>query len=206
MPGSKRNSSTERQLIAEAAAKMMAEDGIESHGVAKRKAAARLGFKSGQYLPDNREIDAVLVRYQQLFHRATQAQLLYQKRKTALAAMDAFAAFDPRLVGPVLAGTAAEHTPVSLHLFSDTPEEVALALTDKGIPFETSQRRLRTQQRAPADYPCYRFVAGEEGIEFVVFPQKDLRQAPLSPVDGKPMRRANREALQALLDAEPALT
>jgi hypothetical protein len=33
-----------------------------------------------------------------------------------------------------------------------------------------------------------------------VFPLDGIRQAPVSPVDGKPMRRANVEELTSLLD------
>ena len=44
------------------------------------------------------------------------------------------------IAGPVLNGTAAEHTGVNLHVFTDTPEEVGLFLTHKHI---------RTGEQAP---------------------------------------------------------
>jgi hypothetical protein len=42
-------------------------------------------------------------------------------------------------------------------------------------------------------------MAGEVGIELVVFPPIFKRQAPLSPVDGKPMARADFAFVEALV-------
>ena len=39
-------------------------------------------------------------------------------------------------------------------------------------------------------------------VEATVFPIDGVRQAPISPVDGKPMRRVDRNALLALLQNE----
>jgi hypothetical protein len=48
------------------------------------------------------------------------------------------------------------------------------------------------------------FVAGDKEIEAVVFPLNGIRQSPSSPVDGKPMRRADIAELETLLANEPA--
>jgi hypothetical protein len=199
MPGQRKSGLAERQLIAERAARLMAEEGIESYFVAKRKAAERLGIKGGRRLPDNSEIDVILSQYQRLFQSGAQSTQLLNKRRTALAAMQALAVFSPRLVGPVLTGTASAHSAVNLHVFTDASEDIVLALNSRSIPFEVSERRVRLSSKTVAAYPCYRFVAGEESVELVVFPLKDQRQAPLSPVDGKPMQRADRAAVEALL-------
>jgi hypothetical protein len=39
----------------------------------------------------------------------------------------------------------------------------------------------------------------ESAIEATVFPVDGVRQAPISPVDGKPMRRADKNAILLLL-------
>jgi hypothetical protein len=49
------------------------------------------------------------------------------------------------------------------------------------------------------NYPALRFVAGRQTVDAVVFPLDGIRQAPASPVDGKPMRRANAAEVEALL-------
>jgi len=53
--------------------------------------------------------------------------------------MRLLADFQPRLVGPVLTGTATPHTDISLHLFAETPETVTLRLADRGIPSENGR-------------------------------------------------------------------
>ena len=52
-------------------------------------------------------------------------------------------------------------------------------------------------------YPGVRFEIDDQPIEATVFPTDGIRQAPVSPVDGRPMRRANTLEVEALLD-EPA--
>jgi hypothetical protein len=48
-------------------------------------------------------------------------------------------------------------------------------------------------------YPGVSFEIDDQPIEATVFPMDGIRQAPVSPVDGKPMRRANVNELEALL-------
>ena len=51
-------------------------------------------------------------------------------------------------------------------------------------------------------FPGVRFHVDEHSIEATVFPADGIRQAPVSPVDGRPMRRANAFEVEALLDQE----
>lgn len=188
-----------RLSIAELAARLIAEEGVASYQLAKQKAAERLGMKGRQHWPDNREIEVILSQYQRLFQGQIQAQHLQAKRKIALAAMRFLAPFSPRLVGPVLSGTAGQHTQITLHVFTDTLEDVALALSEHSIPYELGERRLRQNPTTLTRYPCYQFIAGEEPVELVVFPPKEIHHPPLSPVDGKPMRRVDRLRLEEIV-------
>ncbi len=178
----------------------MAEESVRDYRLAKRKAADRLGVDpSGQSMPTNREIEDALVQHQRLFGGDDHANGLVQLRAAAAEAMRMFADFDPRLVGPVLRGTATPDSPINLHLFNDAPEQVALFLMGAGIPYEEATRRMKLPDGRLSDYPVFRFVAGQVGVEATVFPHVDLRQAPVSPVDGRPMRRANLRQVEDLL-------
>ncbi|MFO1503368.1 MAG: hypothetical protein U1F39_06090 [Steroidobacteraceae bacterium] len=42
---------------------------------------------------------------------------------------------------------------------------------------------------------------GNEMLEAVVFPRDGIRRAPVSPVDGKPVRRAGISELQQMIDS-----
>jgi hypothetical protein len=100
----------------------------------------------------------------------------------------------------VLSGTATEHSEVQLHLFADCAESVALKLIDHGVAHEVTERRVRMSPERVLAYPGLRFEIGDQAVEVTVFPTDGIRQAPVSPVDGRPMRRANTLEVEALLD------
>ncbi|HKJ76167.1 MAG TPA: hypothetical protein VKA64_03100 [Gammaproteobacteria bacterium] len=187
-----------RHLLAQEAARIMAEQAIRDFGQAKRKAAARLGVESTRNLPNNREIEAAFEEYLRLFRADSQPSQLRRLREAAVEAMRMFDRFRPRLVGPVLNGTADENSPVNLHLFADTAEEVDLFLMDRQIPYRVDSRTLKLGPDESATFPVYRFVAGDAPIELTVFTERS-RRPPLSPVDGRPMQRAALDRVEALL-------
>lgn len=179
----------------------MAEHGINDFLVAKRKAAERLGVSEDTPLPRNTEIEEALAEHQRLFGARQHQSRLQQLRSTALRAMQELALFEPRLVGPVLNGTATANTDVQLHLFADQPETISLHLLERGISYEVTEKRVRLTPERTRPFPGLRFELGGEEIEATVFPCDGIRQAPLSPVDGRPMRRADRLDVEMLLNA-----
>lgn len=192
-----------RRALALEAARIMSEQGIDDYRLAKRKAAERLGATDIAVLPKNTEIEAALVEHQRLFEADTHSSVLEAARRTALQAMRLLQQFEPRLVGPVLSGTASAHSEINLHLFAEGPEAVALHLMEHGIPHQIAERRLRYEPDRLVAYPVVRFVAGNREIDAVVFPLNGIRQSPASPVDGRPMRRADSAELESLLADAP---
>ena len=190
-----------RQEIAQEAARILAHNGSRDYRAAKQKAAARLGLQGERDLPSNREIEEALEGHQRLFSNGG-AMRLRHLREAALEAMRLLERFQPRLVGPVLSGILTSGDAIQLHLFTDTPEEVAIFLMDRGIPFEETQRRFRYGGENVETRPVWRFVAGEATLELAVFPVDGLREAPRSPVDGRPMPRASTTRLEELLKAD----
>jgi hypothetical protein len=188
-----------RQAVAEEAARIMREQGVDDFLLAKRKAADRLGVTDASILPRNTEIEAALVAHQRLFAADRHEADLAAMRRSALEAMRLMSDFQPRLVGPVLTGTASAHSEINLHLFTESPEAVSIRLEERGVPHEVLERRLRYERDRVVSYPALRFVAGRQTVDAVVFPLDGIRQAPSSPVDGKPMRRASAAEVEALL-------
>lgn len=188
-----------RQRLAHEAARLMAEDGVRDFHQAKLKAARRLGFLDDAALPRNREIEDALRQYQRLFHADDQPLELHRRREAALRALEFFAPFSPRLVGPVLEGTADAHTPVSLHLHSDDPDAIPRWLAEHEIPAEARSRRLRLDRQRDLDAPVWLFTAEDLSFDLTVLPLDCLRQAPLSGIDERPQRRASAAQLRALL-------
>ena len=192
-----------KTLIAQECARLIAEEGVRDFGAARRKAALRLAVSNRAVLPDNAAIEQALLDRQRLFDADGQTIRLRGLRKTAVEAMRFLARFRPRLVGSVLSGATGPHAGVHLHLFAESPEEIALFLMERHIPFETAEHRLKMANGVQVCLPVLRFSAGETRIDLTLFGLLAERQAPLSPVNGRPMRRASLAEVEALL-AEPA--
>ena len=188
-----------RQHICTEAARIMAEEGVTDFHSAKRKAASRLNQPESRYLPSNHEVDAALSAYLRLFHAERVSAVLAELRRLAAQAMHFLASYDPRLVGPVLSGNVTPSSEIQLHLSADTPEEIAFLLQEHNIPHDESTRRIRFGGERYENRPSFRFLAGSAMVELIVFTHQGAREAPLSPVDGKPMRRANLREVEALL-------
>lgn len=187
-----------RTRLAREAARIMAEGGTRDFATAKRKAAERLAAPDTHHLPGNDEIERELRQYLELFQGAKLPGRLAHLRTVAIEAMRFLHAFEPRLVGPVLAGTVTENAAVELHATADTPETISLWLDEHTIPHEQTERRLRFGGDRLESLPLFRFNVDDVAVEICVFTPRAAREAPLSPVDGKPMRRASLREVETL--------
>lgn len=202
--GAARGGAQIRQRICAEAARIMAEEGVQDFHAAKRKAAGRLNLPETKHLPSNQEIEQALGEHLKLFHAQDLPETLRKLRHMALEAMRFFAAFEPRLVGPVLSGNVTPHSEIHLHITADTPEDIGFLLQEHSIPYDEADRRLRFGGDRYENLPSYRFLADATPVELTVFSREAVRELPLSPVDGKPMRRlAIKELEQLLAPAAP---
>ena len=113
MPGKRNgngNGDRVRQTVAQEAARIIVEQGIRDYRVAKVKAAERLGMNMRGALPRNAEIELAISNHPALFGGDSHADFLRSMREAALSAMELLNSFTPRLVGPVLQGTADENS------------------------------------------------------------------------------------------------
>lgn len=193
----------ERELIAQECARVMLDEGVRDYAAAKRKAVQRLMVDGRANLPSNREIQAAMLERRRLFADEEELAELQVLREAALKLMRHLDDFEPRLVGAVLNGTAGAGARATLHVFTDTPEELLFALMERRLRYreaEHSQRIAGVQQNLPSVV----LRVGDVEVEVVMFPLDGLRQAPFSPVDGKPMRRADMGEVAALVEARLA--
>ena len=180
-----------RQVVAQEAARIIVTQGVRDYRAAKIKAAERLGLSARGSLPGNPEIERAIEDHHLLFGGDLHLDLLRSMRFAALSAMELLASFTPRLVGPVLAGTADENSAVNLHVFSDTPELIAAELDNLNIAYRPYERRLRSRHNQSNTYAGFEFEHDAAAVQATVFPVDGIRQAPLSPIDGRPMERAD---------------
>jgi hypothetical protein len=99
----------------------------------------------------------------------------------------------------VLEGTADVNSVVALHLHSDDADAVARHFAEHRVPAVIRDRHLRLDREREGDFPVWLFAAEDLSFDVTVLPADVLRQAPLSGIDEKPMRRASAAQLSALL-------
>jgi hypothetical protein len=187
-----------RARIAHLAARIMAEDGVEDYGLAKKKAARQAGIADARQLPGNDEIDTALRAYRDIYqadhHRAQLAEL----REIAVRAMTELERFNPHLVGNVLSGIAGKYAGIQLQLFTDDIKAVELFLIDLGADYEADQTSLYsgdTRITVPL------FTVNDDGIEIeiAVLSPRDARLPLKTSLAGKAIERAKLSAVEELL-------
>src|SRR6201996_5679258 len=200
-----------REEIAIAAARMIAEDGLD-YSTAKRKAARQVVGEtrvSGDWLPDNDQIEEEIREYQSLFQGDTQPAVLRRLREIALDWMQRLAPFNPYLTGAVLGGTAGEHSDIHLQAFCDNPKEVAIYLLNQNLQYDVSETRhfagrgyvetLSFLWRPPSEGRDAESV----GIHVALYGTDDLRGAVRADARGR-SARADVRTVQALIDESDA--
>ncbi len=187
-----------RRAIAVRAARLMAQDGIEDYGLAKRKAAKQMGLPESGKLPTNDEIDVALREYQGIYQGDAQAQRIRELRQHAVKVMRELMDFDPHLTGSALSGIAGPYASIHLQLFADNIKAVELLLINRDIAYKTTQTRLYAGQEVRV-LPV--FTITDDGIEvdLTVFELRDLRMPARATPEGRTIERARLAAVQNLL-------
>jgi hypothetical protein len=191
-----------RARLAAAAARIMAEDGVDDFALAKRKAARQLGAADGQALPGNDEVEQELRAYRALYQADEHAQRIAELRRRALEAMRALERFTPYLTGPVLAGTAGPYGEIQLQLFPESAKEVEMFLLERGIAYTTQEGRRYSGDRARAvSVICTTWQ--DTPVRLSVFDPRDERLALKTSLAGRVMERAGIAEVGALLRDAP---
>jgi hypothetical protein len=186
-----------RESIANAAARLMAEDGIEDYAQAKRKAARQVGATDSRQMPTNDEIDAALKLYRGLFQHDHSAQLR-ELRELALTVMQELDAFNPYLTGSVLRGSAGKYAEIQLQLFCDNAKNVEHYLLDQGVSFHTAEMRLYAGHMTLLA-PVLVFNRDSYDIHLTLLSPRDLRLPLRTTPAGKPLERAKADVVEMLI-------
>ncbi|HSH53983.1 MAG TPA: hypothetical protein VK967_03055 [Methylotenera sp.] len=198
-----------RQLIAQQAARMMAEDGISDFAYAKKKAGRQVGAIDNSVLPSNAEIEEELKLYNALYLSDEQPENLRDLRKNALFTMQMLERFNPYLTGSVLDGTAGLGSETHIHLFADSLKDLEMFLLNQDIPFETNEKSYRVMNDGKRDkkgdrrklVPVFTLETNTGLIKLSVFESDDIRVATKRAADGANAQRANISEVAALIQA-----
>ena len=196
-----------RQLVAQQAARMMAEDGISDYAYAKKKAGRQLGALDNSSLPSNAEVEEELKLYNALFLGEEQLENLRDLRKNALFTMQILEKFNPHLTGAVLDGTAGLLAETHIHLFADSIKEVEMFLLNQQIPFDVNEKSYRVMNDGKRDkkgdqrktVPVFTLEMDTGLIKLSVFEVDDIRVPTKRATDGTNAGRIGIEALKALI-------
>ena len=178
-----------RIRIAAAAARLMAEDGIDNFALAKRKAARQLGAADTESLPTNDEIETELRDYRALYQADEHPERIAELRLVALDAMRSLERFSPYLTGPVLKGIAGPYAEIELQLYPDSSKDVELFLLERNIAFDTSEGRRYSGDRAHA-VSVFKLDWLGVPLRLAVFDPRDERLALKTSQAGRVMDRA----------------
>ncbi|MCB1906211.1 MAG: hypothetical protein KDH15_02480 [Rhodocyclaceae bacterium] len=186
-----------RREIAALAARMMAEDGIQDYGFAKRKAARQLGASETEALPTNAEVEAELRAWQALYQDEEHAERLHEMRAAAISLMRELEQFRPYLTGGVLDGTAGRFSQIDIDLFADSAKDVEIHFLNGGLRYE--HREVR-RQGPDAPEAVLDFEWNDVPVRLSVYP------GHLERVARKGTERARLPGVEALLRplADPA--
>lgn len=193
-----------QSLIAQEAARLMIEEGIESHHRAKLKAAERLGLQEARRrLPKDEAVDSARQEYLRLFGQDSGARHIETLRLLALEIMDKLETYSPRLVGSVAEGTAGRHSPIVLHVFPETPEDVIKTLIDLRIPYREGCH-LAEQRNSRSEFlPALTLNHPRSTIDILMFP-KALAGRGAPPRRGMTAQVSRHELRRLLHEANAA--
>jgi hypothetical protein len=187
-----------RARIAAAAARIMAEDGVDDFALAKRKAARQLGAPETEALPRNDEVEDELRAYRALYQPEEHAERIVELRRIALDAMRALGRFNPYLTGPVLKGTAGPYAEIELQLFPESAKDVEIFLLERRLAFSTHEGRRFSGDRAHA-MSAFSLTWQDAPLKLSVFDPRDERLALKTSQAGRVLERAGPAAVEALL-------
>jgi len=189
-----------RSHIAAAAARIMAEDGVDDFALAKRKAARQLGIDEGQGLPANHEIEAELETYRAIYQADEHRERIRALREIALDAMRALERFNPYLTGMVLRGIAGRYAEIELQLFPESTKDIELYLLDRGIPYGATHAKRYAGDRATAASILSLDWNGAP-LKLTVLDPRDERLALKTSIAGRVIDRAGIAQVSELLAA-----
>ena len=191
-----------RRDIASLAASLMAEDGVSSYSLAKRKAAKQLGASGSEALPANQEIEAALRCYLALFQEDELRERLALLRREALELMRLLAVFHPYLTGPVLDGTAGRYAETEIELFADSAKDVEIFLLERYFSFEHVVIRRSDQLHGPTQPEARLRLEGKIASHLLtIYPYILERVHRRNPHTGLVTGRAGIDAVATLLES-----
>lgn len=175
-------------------------DGTESEYLhAKQRALMSLGLSDQTRLPSNRTIKDLIgqLAKAELGEREIR-QRLHEMRTIALDLMTLLDYFDPFLIGSTLSGKIRASSDIDLHAYTNDYIEIQGLLQDCG--YHGVEEEMVANRKG--EFIHLKWYEGIYPVEITVYPWEWRELVMYSSVTGKPMKRADREAVLKLLSLD----
>lgn len=185
-----------RRRIAEEAALLMAEGAENEYLDAKQRAMMMLGLSGQGRMPSNRLIKECVtsITKTQLGDEEVRKRIR-EMRTIAEQIMTAIEDYDPFLVGSSLSGQIRNSSDIDLHAYSDDPSELVEKLQDYGYT-EINEEHVENRK---GSFLHLRWFENIYPVEITVYSWSWRDLVLYSSVTGKPMKRADLQAVKKLL-------
>jgi predicted nucleotidyltransferase len=186
-----------QKRLALEAARLMVERIETEYLHAKERAILLLGLPYNTPYPTNRQIKECIA---QLTRRQlgpeVMAARVREMRQIAEEIMTVLQDFDPHLIGSTLSGQIRDSSDIDLHVYCDHHMEVERRLTSfgyAGVEPEYVENQKGT-------FVHLRWLENGYPVEITVHNWSQRLEIPISSVTGKPMKRADLDAMRRLLN------
>lgn len=186
-----------QKRLALEAARLMVERIETEYLHAKQRAILLLGLPYNTPYPTNRQIKEYIA---QLTRRQLGTDVMAARvrdmRHIAEEIMTVLADFDPHLIGSTLSGQIRDSSDIDLHVYCNHHSEVEQRLANFG--YQDVQPEYVENQKCT--FVHLRWLENSYPVEITIHNWSQRSETPNSSVTGKPMKRADLDAMRRLLN------
>ena len=174
----KNYSKTTRLSIANRAAEIIMEEGVEDYQYAKKKAVKHLDLGRFDTLPSNDEIDNALLEYGSIFQDQIDMDIIMKIKEEALKVMELFHKFNPYFLSQITQGLVPKYPTININIFTDNMKEIEYVLLNHQINFEIKDSNLnehRSKKQSRKKLPIISINNSFFPIKLKIFEEYDLK-------------------------------
>lgn len=131
--------------VANLAAQMIMEEGIEDYLFAKKKAAKSLGLNENMSLPSNSQIDNAIKDFNKIFNQDVDIEFLEHFKTQALNVMSMFKNFRPHLMNQLSEGIIPKFPEIKINLFADNLKDIEYIILNSEISYEFREVKMNSK-------------------------------------------------------------
>ncbi|MFK5893212.1 MAG: hypothetical protein QM504_08335 [Pseudomonadota bacterium] len=175
--------------IAIKAAQLLYETGSSNFTFAIKKSAKQLDVNNSKLFPKQNEVLKELKMLQGLYDSTQESEFFKQFWfDSALKLVKKLQVFEPHLVDPLSNSLLNPDTPIDLHFFKSTVEELAIFLIDQKINYQLKEMKLLLSRQKLTNISYFESYIKHIRIRLFVFDMNKPAIRPINSIDQKPVR------------------